>query len=116
MVTSHEYEVSTMTIAMIVHGGTGTYPPEDIGPAQEGCHAGLLIGWKILQSNGSALDAVEATVRALEDNPQFNAGTGSHLTSEGNIEMDAGIMDGETFQVGAVACVEQIKNPIVLAR
>jgi beta-aspartyl-peptidase (threonine type) len=105
-----------MTIALIVHGGAGIYPPEQIHPAQEGCRAGLLVGWQILQSNGSALDAVEAAVRALEDNPQFNAGTGSYLTSEGNIEMEAGIMDGEKFRVGAVTGVELIKNPIVLAR
>jgi beta-aspartyl-peptidase (threonine type) len=62
------------------------------------------------------LDAVESAVRALEDNPLFNAGTGSSLTREGNIEMDAGIMDGAKLQVGAVAGVELIKNPIMLAR
>jgi beta-aspartyl-peptidase (threonine type) len=85
-------------------------------PAQEGCREGLLIGWRILQSNGSALDAVEAAVRALEDDPQFNAGTGSSLTREGSIEMDAGIMDGHLLRVGAVAGVELLKNPIALAR
>ncbi len=105
-----------MAIALIVLGGAGVYPPEQIDPAQEGCREGLLVGWQVLQSNGSALDAVEAAVRALEDNPQFNAGTGSYLTSEGNIEMDAGIMDGEMFRVGAVTGIELIKNPIVLAR
>jgi beta-aspartyl-peptidase (threonine type) len=105
-----------MTIALSVHGGAGVYPPEQMQSAQEGCLAGLLVGWNILQSNGSALDAVEAVVRTLEDNPLFNAGTGSYLTREGNIEMDAGIMDGEMFRVGAVAAVELIKNPIVLAR
>jgi L-asparaginase / beta-aspartyl-peptidase len=105
-----------MAIALMVHGGAGVYPPEQMGPAQEGCRAGLLVGWRVLQSNGSALDAVEAAVRALEDDPQFNAGTGSSLTRVGNIEMDAGIMDGTLFLVGAVAGVELIKNPIVLAR
>ena len=105
-----------MAIALVVLGGAGVYPPEQIDPAQEGCRKGLLVGWQVLQSNGSALDAVEAAVRALEDNPQFNAGTGAYLTSDGNIEMDAGIMDGEGFHVGAVTGVELIKNPIVLAR
>jgi len=105
-----------MTIALIVHGGAGNYPPEQRCSAQEGCRAGLLVGWQLLQNNGSALDAVEAAVRALEDDPQFNAGTGSYLTREGNIEMDAGIMDGEMLRVGSVAGVELIKNPIVLAR
>jgi beta-aspartyl-peptidase (threonine type) len=87
-----------------------------MGPAQKGCREGILAGWRILQNNGSALDAVEAAVRVLEDNPLYNAGTGSSLTREGKIEMDAGIMDGTTFQVGAVAGVELIKNPIRLAR
>ena len=105
-----------MAIALVVLGGAGVYPPEQIDPAQEGCRKGLLVGWQVLQSNGSALDAVEAAVRALEDNPQFNAGTGAYLTSDGNIEMDAGIMDGEGFRVGAVTGLELIKNPIVLAR
>lgn len=105
-----------MNIALIVHGGTGVYPPEYIHPAQDGCREGLLVGWRVLQNNGSALDAVEAAVRALEDHPLFNAGTGSCLTKEGNIEMDAGIMDGAKLQVGAVAAVELIKNPIKLAR
>ena len=105
-----------MTIALIVHGGAGIYPPQQIYPAQEGCREGLLVGWRVLQNDGSALDAVEAAVRALEDNPQFNAGIGSALTREGNIEMDAGIMDGTTLQVGAVAGVELIKNPVKLAR
>src|SRR5436305_9166576 len=105
-----------MAIALIVHGGAGVYPPEQMSPAQEGCREALLVGWRILQSNGSALDAVEVAVRALEDNPRFNAGTGSYLTTEGHIEMDAGIMDGEMLRVGAVAGVELIKNPIMLAR
>jgi beta-aspartyl-peptidase (threonine type) len=105
-----------MKIALIVHGGAGVYPPQYIDPAQQGCREGLLVGWRVLQNNGSALDAVEAAVRALEDNPLFNAGTGSSLTSEGNIEMDAGIMDGAQLQVGSVAGVELIKNPIKLAR
>src|SRR5215470_15412543 len=105
-----------MNIALIVHGGAGVYPPQYIHPAQDGCREGLLVGWRILQNNGSALDAVESAARALEDHPLFNAGTGSALNREGNIEMDAGIMDGATFQVGSVAGVELIKNPIVLAR
>jgi L-asparaginase / beta-aspartyl-peptidase len=105
-----------MEIALMVHAGAGAYPPQYIGPAQKGCREGILVGWRILQNNGSALDAVEAAVRVLEDNPLYNAGTGSSLTREGNIEMDAGIMDGATLQVGAVAGVELIKNPIKLAR
>jgi beta-aspartyl-peptidase (threonine type) len=105
-----------MGTALIVHAGAGVYPPQYVGPAQKGCREAILAGWRILQKNGSALDAVETAVRVLEDNPLYNAGTGSSLTREGKIEMDAGIMDGATLQVGAVAGVELIKNPIKLAR
>jgi beta-aspartyl-peptidase (threonine type) len=105
-----------MPIAIIVHGGAGTVTPDRVEIVQEGCKEAALIGWRILQAGGSALDAVEAAVRSLEDNPQYNAGTGACLTSDGNIELDAGIMEGHTLQVGAVACVELIKNPISLAR
>jgi L-asparaginase / beta-aspartyl-peptidase len=105
-----------MPIAIVVHGGAGTVTPERAEIVQEGCKEAALVGWRILQAGGSALDAVEAAVRALEDNPQYNAGTGACLTSDGNIELDAGIMEGHTLQVGAVACVELIKNPISLAR
>ena len=105
-----------MSIAIVVHGGAGTISPDRFEDAQAGCREAILIGWRILQEGGSALDAVEATTRALEDNPNYNAGTGSCLTAAGTIEMDAGIMDGSTLQVGAVASVERIKNPIGLAR
>jgi beta-aspartyl-peptidase (threonine type) len=105
-----------MPTAIIVHGGAGTVTPDRTEIVQQGCREAAMIGWRILQTGGSALDAVEAAVRALEDNPEYNAGTGSCLTSDGNIELDAGIMEGHTLQVGAVACVELIKNPISLAR
>jgi beta-aspartyl-peptidase (threonine type) len=105
-----------MELALMVHAGAGVYPPQYMGPAQKGCREGILAGWRILQHHGSAVDAVEAAVQVLENNPLFNAGTGSSLTREGKIEMDAGIMDGAMLQVGAVAGVELIKNPIKLAR
>jgi len=105
-----------MPIALVVHGGAGSIAAERIEPANEGCRAAAQIGWQILQSGGSALDAVEAVVRALEDNPNYNAGTGSCLNADGYIEMDASIMEGHTLEVGAVACIERIKNPVTLAR
>jgi len=105
-----------MPIAIVVHGGAGTITADRFASAQAGCQEAALIGWHILQAGGSALDAVEATIRALEDNPSYNAGTGSCLTATGTIEMDAGLMVGGTLQVGAVASVERIKNPISLAR
>ncbi len=105
-----------MPIAIVVHGGAGSVSADRIESAKAGCQEAALIGWRILQAGGSALDAVEATVRALEDNPNYNAGTGSCLTATGTIEMDAGLMEGNALQVGAVASIERIKNPISLAR
>lgn len=105
-----------MPIALIVHGGAGDISADRHESAQQGCREAARAGWLVLQAGGSALDAVEAAVRALEDNPSFNAGTGACLSAEGNIELDAGIMDGRTLSVGAVAGVELIKNPIMLAR
>ncbi len=105
-----------MPIAIIVHGGAGKVSPDRIESAQAGCKEAALTGWQILQAGGTALDAVEAAVRSLEDNPMFNAGTGACLNSEGHIELDAGIMEGHTLKVGAVAGVELIKNPVSLAR
>ena len=105
-----------MPIAIVVHGGAGSLTDDRIESAKAGCQEAALIGWRILQEGGSALDAVEATVQALENNPAYNAGTGSCLTATGTIEMDAGLMEGNTLQVGAVASIERIKNPISLAR
>jgi beta-aspartyl-peptidase (threonine type) len=105
-----------MGMALVVHGGADAIEANRMGGAQAGCREALLVGWRLLQGGASALDAVEAAVRALEDNPNFNAGTGSCLTLDGHIEMDAGMMEGHTLRVGAVACIDRIKNPIVLAR
>src|SRR5690348_14672515 len=105
-----------MTIAIIVQGVAVKIGPERAEAAMIGCREAAEVGWRILQNGGSALDAVEAAVRALEDNPNYNAGTGATFTRDGNIELDAGIMEGKTLQVGAVAGVELIKNPISLAR
>lgn len=105
-----------MSIALIVHGGAGNIHTDRIAGSKAGCTEAATVGWQVLLQGGHALDAVEAAVRALENNPNFNAGTGSCLNRAGNIEMDAGIMDGSTLQVGAIAGVELIKNPISLAR
>ena len=105
-----------MPIAIIVHGGAGDLVPERRVIVETGCKEAVLVGWRVLLAGRSALDAVEAAVRALEDNPQFNAGTGACLNSDGNIQLDAGMMDGARLQVGAIAGVERIKNPISLAR
>jgi L-asparaginase / beta-aspartyl-peptidase len=102
--------------AIIVHGGAGNIPSDAVEHHLAGCKEAALVGWDILQAGGSALDAVEAAVRSLEDNPYYNAGTGASPTADGKIELDAGMMDGRTLDVGAVAGVELIKNPISLAR
>ncbi len=105
-----------MPIAIVVHGGAGNTSADRFESGQQGCKEASQVGWRILQDGGTALEAVEAAVRSLEDNPNFNAGTGACLTSEGNIELDAGMMEGHTLRVGAVADVERIKHPISLAR
>jgi L-asparaginase / beta-aspartyl-peptidase len=102
--------------AVIVHGGAGPIRDDSLPQRLDGCKVAALVAWEILAQNGSALDSAEAAVVVLEDNPLFNAGTGSTLNRHGNVEMDAGIMDGDSLRAGAVAAVEGIKNPIKLAR
>jgi beta-aspartyl-peptidase (threonine type) len=106
----------TVSPVIIVHGGAGRVREEELPERLESCKEAALAGWRILKQGGSALDAAEAAVAALEDNPLFNAGTGSTLNRLGRVEMDAAIMEGETLRAGAVATVEGIKNPIKLAR
>ena len=108
-------------IALAVHGGAGTIERDQMTPEREreyraGIENALRAGREILERDGSSLDAVEAAVRVLEDDPHFNAGKGSVFTSAGTNEMDAAIMNGETLSAGAVACVKHVRNPIVLAR
>ncbi|MFA4662759.1 isoaspartyl peptidase/L-asparaginase family protein [Pyrococcus kukulkanii] len=103
-------------VAIIVHGGAGTIRKEDrIPKVIEGVREAVLAGWRELKK-GSALDAVEEAVKVLEDNPLFNAGTGSVLTIDGKVEMDAAIMRGKTLEAGAVAGIWGVKNPISVAR
>jgi len=102
--------------SIIVHGGAGPIRDDSLPARLDGCKAAALAGWKIIEAGGSALDAVELAVVVLEDNPLFNAGTGSTLNSLGKVEMDAAIMEGQSLRAGAVAAVSGIKNPIKLAR
>lgn len=105
-----------MPIAMIVHGGAWAIPDEQVEPHLTGCRAALALGWAILEAGGDALAACEAAVRSMEDDPIFDAGTGSVLTSEGTVELDAAVMDGRTMRYGAVANLRRVRNPISLAR
>lgn len=107
--------------ALAIHGGAGTILKSQMTPALEaeyrnGLETALNAGWNILDRGGSALDAVEAAVVALEDFPLFNAGRGAVFTHEGEVELDAAIMDGRTLRAGAVAFVKNIRNPVKLAR
>ena len=103
-------------IAIIVHGGAGDIPDDRRARAEAGCREAAAVGWEMLAAGASALDAVEAAVRAMEDHPAFNAGRGSVLNAAGVVEMDAGIMDGTTRLPGAVTIIRHIQHPISLAR
>lgn len=105
-----------MPPAIIVHGGAWDIPTALHAEHLAGCHEAASVGWEVLARGGAAMDAVEAAVRVMEDHPVFDAGYGSHLNRDGEVELDAGIMDGSTLMAGAVAAVRHIANPISLAR
>jgi L-asparaginase / beta-aspartyl-peptidase len=102
--------------AIIVHGGAGHVASDRHARLRGGVRAAALAGDAILVAGGSALDAVVAAVRVLEDDPEFNAGTGSALTLDSTVETDAAVMDGESQRVGAVGAVPDLGNAIALAR
>ena len=97
----------------MVHGGAGRMPddPARIERMRAGAGAGVEAGYAVLSAGGSALDAVEAAVVALEDDPEFNAGHGAALTEDGRVELDASVMEG-TRRAGSVACVAGVRNPV----
>ena len=102
--------------ALIVHGGARSDPASGREELRRGIRDAVAAGWALLSQGGGAVAAVEAAVRAMEDNPRFNAGRGSVLTTEGTVEMDASIMEGDGLKNGAVACVTALRHPISLAR
>ncbi|PEQ11870.1 isoaspartyl peptidase/L-asparaginase [Novosphingobium sp. PC22D] len=104
-----------------VHGGAGVLERESMTPERDAetraaLREALEAGGAVLDDGGSALDAVEAAVRVLEDDPHFNAGKGAVFTADGRNELDASIMDGATRQAGAVAGVTRTRHPVTLAR
>lgn len=108
-------------IALAIHGGAGTLSRELMTATREkgyreALERALRQGHAVLAKGGAALDAVEAAVRALEDTPLFNAGRGSVFNADGQHEMDASLMSGVDLRAGAVAGVQNVKNPITLAR
>ncbi len=101
-------------IVILVHGGAGERPANKT--QLKILEAALQIGFSILKNGGSSLDTVETVIRILEDSGQFNAGQGSRLQLDGRSRMDASIMEGQDLKAGAVAGIEDVKNPIRLAR
>ena len=107
--------------AIAIHGGSGTIRRQDLSPEKDAeyratIEKALRAGHEILETGGDSLDAVEATIRVLEDSPLFNAGKGAVFTAEGRCELDASVMVGDTGRVGAIAGATTIKNPITAAR
>src|SRR5438132_164919 len=117
----HQPNMKMKKIGLAIHGGAGTIERSNMTPERErefraGLERALTAGYEILKRGSSSLDATEAAVRTLEDDPHFNAGKGSVFTSAGTNEMDAAIMDGKTLAAGAVASLKHVKSPISLAR
>ena len=112
---------NAQTLAIVVHGGAGVINRAEMSPEREaryraGLEAARDAGFTVLEKGGSSLDAVTAAVRSLEDNPLFNAGIGAVLNRDGEVELDASIMEGNSLRAGAVAGIKHVKNPIELAR
>lgn len=106
---------------LVIHGGSGSMKRGVLAASEDtagraGLNAALVAGGDVLRGGGSAVDAVEAAVRIMEDDPVFNAGRGSVFTAEGRIECDAAIMDGSGRMAGAVAGVRATRHPVSLAR
>ncbi|UMB60609.1 isoaspartyl peptidase/L-asparaginase [Lutibacter sp. A80] len=109
------------SFAIVIHGGAGGIKPEYFTKAQQEAYTqkleeALNAGYTVLDNGGISLDAIQAAINIMEDSPLFNAGKGAVYNSDGNQEMDAAIMDGNTLNAGAVAGINHIKNPILAAR
>jgi L-asparaginase / beta-aspartyl-peptidase len=101
---------------LVVHGGAWAIPDDMVEAHLNGVRNAVAAGWRLLESGGSALDAVETAVVVMEDDEAFDAGRGSFLNREGKVQLDALIMDGNTLRAGGVGCVEHIANPVRAAR
>jgi beta-aspartyl-peptidase (threonine type) len=105
-----------MTLAIIVHGGAKTISEDKVAANNAGCLAAVEAGWAVLTKGGTAAEAVEAAIRVLEADQTFNAGLGATLNSNGEVELDAAMMEGATLGWGAVAAVQGVRHPISAAR
>jgi L-asparaginase / beta-aspartyl-peptidase len=106
----------TRSPILLIHGGAWDIPADLLDAHEQGVFDALQEGWQLLERGASALDAIEAAITALENDPAFDAGRGSFLTRDGRVQLDALLMDGATLRTGGVACVERIRNPIQAAR
>lgn len=107
--------------SIAIHGGAGTIARDNMTPEQDAAYREALrkaldAGAKVLREGGTAMDAIQAAIEPMEDDPLFNAGRGAVFTWDGDIELDASIMDGRTRDAGAIAGVRGIRHPIQLAR
>jgi len=113
--------LAQVPFGLAIHGGAGNITAARIGPEAEkayraGLEKALAAGYAVLDKGGPALDAVEAAVRSMEENPLFNAGVGATITRDGTHELDAAIMDGRTLRAGSVAGIQHVRSPVGLAR
>src|SRR3954465_8628138 len=102
--------------ALIAHGGARGLSPEQEEPCRAGMAEAAAAGTRVLSNGGTCLDAVEAVVRQLEDDPTFNAGSGSVRNAVGSVQMGASIMESRTLEIGAVIGLKEAKNPVSVAR
>jgi L-asparaginase / beta-aspartyl-peptidase len=105
-----------LVVSLVVHGGAWDIPDDMVEAHARGVQQAIKAGWTILNKGGSAVDAVEGAIKVMEDDETFDAGRGSFINAAGEVELDASIMNGKTFRAGAVAAVQHVRNPIVLAR
>ncbi len=103
-------------VSLAIHGGAWDIPDDLVEAHRRGVSRGLQKGWNLLKSGAAAVDAIEAAIIEMEDDDTFNAGRGSFINMAGDVELDASIMDGKSHRAGAVAAVQNVKNPISLAR
>jgi L-asparaginase / beta-aspartyl-peptidase len=114
-----ESSATGKSFVLVAHGGAGDYsktPPDQIAAKRSAMTAAMKAGFDLLARGGSSIDAVETTIRIMEDSAAFDAGRGGYYARDGVPELDAAIMDGRTLRAGAVAAVQRIANPISLAR
>ncbi len=105
-----------MSRALVIHGGAWSIPDAEVEPHRRGVAAALDAGWAVLDQGGSAMQAAIAAVEEMEDDPAFDAGIGAFLNAQGQVQLDAALMDGSDLSVGAVAAISRVRRPLRLCR